>query len=460
MLYRPTLESVSLHQVPLWFENAKLGVFIHWGLYSVPAWAPTAGNLGETQETGNWTEWFAQNPYAEWYANSVRIAASPTQRHHFDTYGHGFPYTDFAPIFNEAVEAWDPSGWASFFKQIGARYLVLTTKHHDGFLLWPSSHPNPFHADYYCSRDLVDELGQAARMEGLTMAYYYSGGVDWTFNSQVVRNTRDLRRATPQSQEYVSYANAHWHELIDKYETAILWNDIAYPQQTDTNQLFADYYNKMPEGLVNNRFNQFFEAEGRKSAAPVHSDFTTPEYLQYDAIQSKKWESCRGLGASFGYNQEEGEEHHLSVRELIHSFVDIVSKNGNLLINVGPNAQGEIPELQRQPLIGLGKWLEINGSALFETRPWIRAEGKTDSGVSVRFTQDDRSLYVTLLGGDETQEFSIPGLSTEDGTTVHVLGQSNRAQVIGQDGGLAIRTDKPLDNEFGSSLRICPPPSA
>ena len=459
MTYLPTLESVSTHKVPAWFDNAKLGIFIHWGLYSVPAWAPNSGNLGETQETGNWTDWFAQNPYAEWYANTMRIAGSPTQRHHFDTYGHGFAYTDFAPMFNEAVEAWDPEEWASFFKQVGARYVVLTSKHHDGFLLWPSTHPNPFHDGYFCRRDLMEELGQAVRAAGLTMAAYYSGGVDWTFNPQVVRSIPDLRRATPQSPEYVAYANAHWYELMGKYETAILWNDIAYPQQTDTNRLFADYYNLRPDGLVNNRFQQFFDAQGSRSTVPVHFDFTTPEYQQHDTIQSQKWESCRGIGASFGYNQQEGGEQYLSAQALIHGFVDIVSKNGNLLINVGPTAQGVIPEIQRERLTTLGRWLDVHGPAIFDTRPWIRAEGQTDSGVDIRYTQDGRSLFAILLGGAQTQEFRIPGLATAPGTEVEVLGQPAAAQVTGQDGGLAVRTEVPLDNPIASALRISPLPS-
>ena len=457
--YHPTLESVSEHPVPAWFDNAKLGIFIHWGLYSVPAWAHNSGNLGETQETGNWTDWFAQNPYAEWYANTVRIAGSPTQRHHFDTYGHGFAYTDFAPMFNAAVEAWDPDEWAGFFNSVGARYVVLTSKHHDGFLLWPSLHPNPYHPDYFCQRDLLDELGKAVRAQGLRMAYYYSGGVDWTFNPQVVRSIPDLRRATPQSNEYVAYANAHWYELMSKYETAILWNDIAYPQQTNTNLLFADYYNQMPEGVVNNRFNQFFDASGSQSTARVHYDYATPEYQQYDAIQLQKWESCRGIGASFGYNQLEGGEQYLSAESLIHSFVDIVSKNGNLLINVGPTAQGIIPEIQRERLTVLGTWLDVNGNAIFDTRPWIRAEAKTDSGVEVRFTQDGRSLFAILLGGGQAQEFLIPGLTVSPDTEVEVLGQSVPAQVLNRNGGLVIRTETPLSNEIGSALRISPIPA-
>ena len=245
---------------------------------------------------------------------------------------------------------------------------------------------------------------------------------------------------------------------MSKYETAILWNDIAYPQQTNTNLLFADYYNQMPEGVINNRFNQFFDASGRQSTAPVHYDFSTPEYQQYDAIQLQKWESCRGIGASFGYNQLEGGEQYLSAESLIHSFVDIVSKNGNLLINVGPTAQGIIPELQRERLTVLGNWLDVNGNAIFDTRPWNRAEAKTDTGIDVRFTQDGRSLFAILLGGGQAREFFIPGLAVPPNTEVEVLGQSVAARVLSQDGGLAIRTDTPLNGEIASAIRISPIP--
>ena len=139
--------------------------------------------------------------------------------------------------------------------------------------------------------------------------------------------------------------------------------------------------------------------------------------------------------------------------------MDIVSKNGNLLINVGPTAQGIIPEMQRERLTVLGNWLDVNGNAIFDTRPWNRAEAKTDSGVEVRFTQDGRSLFAILLGGGQAQEFLIPGLTVSPDTEVEVLGQSVPAQVLNQNGGLAIRTETPLSNEIGSALRISPIPA-
>lgn len=451
MPYEPTLDSVSGHPVPAWYNDAKLGIFVHWGLYSVPAWAPTEGDLGETQETGQWTEWFASNPYAEWYANSVRISGSPTQRHHFQTYGHGFSYKDFAPEFNRAVESWDPASWASFFKRAGAKYVVLTTKHHDGFLLWPSDTPNPFHEDYHCRRNVVWELASAVRAAGMSMAYYYSGGIDWTFHPQVIRRRQDM--AAPQSKQYIDYANAHWYELIEKYDTRILWNDISYPMHTNTNRLFADYYNRMPDGVINNRFHQRFDPPGH-AMVPVHFDFTTPEYRQYDSIQKQKWESCRGIGASFGYNRQEGPAHHLAAEDLIHSFIDIVSKNGNLLINVGPTAQGEIPALQRRPLEALGQWLEVNGDAIFGTRPWRRAEDTTQEGLSVRYTRKREFLYAIVLGGQGVRECRIPGLQAVDDVSVEILGQEEAPEVKGGVGGLTVRSARPWSDPYATTLRI------
>ncbi len=136
-------KSLYQHAVPPWFHNAKLGIFIHWGLFSVPGWASVAHNLHEMMENGDWETWFRNNAYAEWYANTIKLEGCPAQEYHQETFGD-MPYTGFAPMFNEAITAWNPDAWARTFKRVGAQYVVLVTKHHDGFLLWPSEHPNPF----------------------------------------------------------------------------------------------------------------------------------------------------------------------------------------------------------------------------------------------------------------------------------------------------------------------------
>ena len=457
MTYQPTYESVHSHPIPAWFDDAKLGIFIHWGLYSVPAYAPNAGELHEIIASGEWAKWFANNPYAEWYMNSYQIEGSPTQQYHRAKYGADFDYKDFVAHFNEAIKAWDPGAWARLFKQINARYVVLTTKHHDGFLMWPSQTPNPFIPGYHADRDLVGELGTAVNEQGLRMAYYYSGGVDWTFNPHVVQHITDLQKAVPQMPEYVDYANAHWRELIDRYNTNILWNDIAYPKATNLNELFAEYYNKRPDGVINNRFTQEFRMDNVGIVSDSHFDFETPEYTSFSEIRTKKWESCRGIGASFGYNQIEGPEQYQSVENLVRSLVDIVSKNGNLLLNIGPMADGTIPLMQLERLVGLGAWLDVNGAAIFETRPWQTAEGKTDGDIDVRFTQKGDTLYATLLATPAGDQFVLKGLQAASGTSIHALGQAAATWQQTEDGLLVTLPDV-LADAPAHALAIAPAP--
>jgi alpha-L-fucosidase len=479
LAYQPTRKSLREHPVPDWYQDAKLGIFVHWGLYSVPGWAPTTGKHGELQGREGWAAWFARNPYAEWYLNSLRITDSPTHRHHVQTYGADFAYDDFVPLFNEAIGAWDPHEWAEMFQRAGAQYAVLTTKHHDGFLLWPSRYPNPRKTGYTAGRDLVGELAAAVRAQGMRMGLYYSGGLDWTFDQSPILDILDLLLTVPQASDYVEYANHHWRELINLYRPSILWNDIGYPAAADLKALFADYYNQIPGGVINDRWSQFKAAGSRilhrrpvravlswaigqalsRGISPPSSglfDFRTPEYTSFDQITIKKWESTRGIGYSFGYNQNEGPEHCISAEELIRSFVDIVSKNGNLLLNVGPMADGTIPEIQRERLLGLGQWLEVNGEAIFGTRPWVHAEGRTGEGIDVRFTQDGKALYAILLDRPEQVQVTLESLLVDEGTTVHLLGHQPRLDWRQEGENLVITLPQGLPASSAYALRLTP----
>ena len=392
--FEPDWESLKTHEVPAWYHDAKLGIFVHWGLYSVPAWAPPTGELGKV----DWNRWFYENPYAEWYLNSLRLPESETYRHHAATYGASFDYYRFADTFLREIAKWKASNWAKLFRETGARYAVLTTKHHDGFTLWPSRIKNPHRERVNCPRDLVGDFTRAMRAEGLKAGLYYSGGLDWTFDSRPITKLSDLAATAPQTQEYADYADAHWRELIDRYQPAILWNDISYPKLGRLKEIFADYYNRFPDGLVNNRF-----------GAP-HADFTTPEYSKYDQVVEKKWESCRGLGFSFGYNQREDARHVLSSRQLIELLIDIVAKNGNLLLNVGPRADGSIPEIQVSRLRELGSWMRIHGEGIYGTRPHTTPAVRTKTGTEVRFTRKDRTLFAFLLSDPGQPQIEIPGV--------------------------------------------------
>ncbi|MAS36350.1 MAG: alpha-L-fucosidase [Anaerolineaceae bacterium] len=441
MTFEPTLQSVKSHQVPQWYHDAKLGIFIHWGLYSVPAWAAHGGDLGTIQETGGWREWFKNNSYAEWYLNTLKFEDGPTREYHNQTYGADFDYDQFAPMFNEAVANWNPNDMARLFEKVGARYVVLTTKHHDGFTLWPTKYPCPRKDNYFTQRDLVGELTDAVRQHNMKMGLYYSGGLDWAFNETRIEDMEDVRGTIVEEPEFVDYSLAHWRELIDVYQPAILWNDIGYPSDADLPELFAYYYNNVTDGVINDRFTQVRDLppgqRGPSFTLPKkqHYDFVTPEYRTFSEIQEKKWETCRGIGHSFGYNRNEGDEQLIAPDALVHMFVDVVSKNGNLLLNVGPMADGTIPQNQQQRLETLGDWLAINGEAIFSTRPWSRAEGKTSQGVGVRFTKTDNNLYATLMGTPAESQITIEGLDVPADSTIHLLGQSDPLtwQRVGSD---------------------------
>lgn len=380
--YTGKWESVNTHQVPKWYDDCKFGIFIHWGIYSVPAYAPHTWELGEVDSK----EWFADNPYAEWYYNSLNIGKGPTYEHHMEKYGKDFKYEDFIPMWK--AENWDPAKWAELFKKAGAQYVVLTTKHHDGFCLYPSKY-----TDFNCvkmgpKRDITGELTDAVRAEGIRMGLYYSGLIDWQYANDPIFEDDDLFGTASPTFEYADYSYKQMMELVDTYEPSLVWNDIGWPKQSEEMMPFflAHYYNKVEEGVVNDRFNDRYH------------DFLTKEYKQGKVDRSEKWEMCRGMGLSFGYNENEGDDQIISEQGLISLLVGTVANNGNLLINIGPKADGTIPAEQERRLLVLGKWLETNGEGIYETRCSRRESIVLDNGTAVHFTAKGSDLYVFVDG--------------------------------------------------------------
>ena len=380
--YTGKWESVNTHQVPKWYDDCKFGIFIHWGIYSVPAYAPHTWQLGEVDSK----EWFADNPYAEWYYNSLNIGKGPTYEHHMEKYGKDFKYEDFIPMWK--AENWDPAKWADLFKKAGAQYVVLTTKHHDGFCLYPSKY-----TDFNCvkmgpKRDITGELTDAVRAEGIRMGLYYSGLIDWQYANDPIFEDDDLFGTASPTFEYADYSYKQMMELVDTYEPSLVWNDIGWPKQSEEMMPFflAHYYNKVEEGVVNDRFNDRYH------------DFLTKEYKQGKVDRSEKWEMCRGMGLSFGYNENEGDDQIISEQGLISLLVGTVANNGNLLINIGPKADGTIPAEQERRLLVLGSWLETNGEGIYETRCSRRESVVSDNGTAVHFTAKGSDLYVFVDG--------------------------------------------------------------
>jgi alpha-L-fucosidase len=458
----------TLHRsraTPQWYDDAKLGVFIHWGPASVPAFAAGSPlNPGELVEMLFYDSPRKDLPYADWYLNAMSYADSETARHHAATYGNA-PYSDFKAVFESRVnEGWNPDAWADLFYRAGAKYVVLVTKHHDGYTLWPSEVTNPNRENWGSTRDLVGELAAAVRARGMRFGTYYSTGLDWSFEL-VTEGDRigDVMRSAPDTQEYADYVYNHLVELIDRYKPDVLWADIGYPSKGRQGELFDYYFTQVPDGTVNDRWGAVdvlgriadvpggtwvLKALGRLLISmepdplkddPARFGYKTAEYDSLPGIPPYKWESTRGLGGSFAYNARETAADTLKAKDLIDFLIDTVAKNGNVLINVGPDSYGQIPSIQQSPLIGLGDWLAVNGEAIYGTRPWIQF--KNSVGRELRYTRSDNALYAIVLG-DVGESFSIEQPNA-NWNSVDVLGAAV-LRTEKRDSELAIFLDKPI----------------
>ena len=444
--YEPTLTSLRAHPVPDWYHDAKLGIFIHWGLFSIPAFAPRMGLIHEVARD-HYDDFVPCTPYTEWYENAIKFAWSPSARFHAEHYD-GQPYAAFREPFKCGVAQWDPAAWAGLFRAAGARYVVLVAKHHDGFSLWPTGVRHPYRDGWHTARDIVGELAAAVRAQGLRFGVYYSGGIDWSFNPTPLRTPVEFFASVPDREPYQSYAVEQVRELIERVQPDVLWNDICWPTEpARLRRLFADYYNALPEGVVNDRWQtptallpllrtrigrglanglvkrvmRWLQPELPTPRVP-HYDFRTPEYTTFRNIRRRKWEANRGLGRSFGYNRDEQSGDLLSITDLVHLFVDIVSKNGNLLLNLGPRGDdAAIPEAQAERVLALGAWLTRNAEAIYGTRPWIRADGTTTDGIPVRFTCRGDTLYAILLGTPQAGTVTLAGVDVKP-VRVRILG--------------------------------------
>jgi alpha-L-fucosidase len=393
----------------------------------VPCFAPVDHDLGELVAEGKWEDVFKSSPYVEWYLNSWSFEDSAVTAYHDATYP-GRTYESFADEFRERSRGADVADWAPLFRMAGAKYVVPVTKHHDGFLMWHSGVPNPYRDNWMTDRDVIGELAAAVRNEGMRFGLYYSGGLDWTFQPPPIRDIAGLFTNIPPQPEYLDYATAHYHELIDRFLPDVLWNDIGWPLAADSTDIINHYYDKVPHGVVNDRFNMLGVMGGTH-----HADFRTPEYSTKAA--DGKWEVCRGIGRSFGYNRMESESSYPSVDENIWQLVDIVARGGNLLLNVGPTAEGQIPNTQAARLMGMGWWLRVNADAIYGTRPG----GVTTAadGRPVAMTHTDTTTYLIAQGGP-CNELRVECPKPGEGWEVRMMGNSRVLPHTWVDGELRI----------------------
>lgn len=373
--YEANWESINRRPTPEWFEDIKFGIFIHWGVYAVPAWAPANENIGVYAK---YSEWYW------WRINEDSKAGKMFRDYHNKMYGPDFKYQDFAGDFK--AEHWNPEQWADIFKRSGAKYVMLTSKHHEGFTLWPSEQSwNWNSVDVGPHRDICGDLSKAVKDAGLHMGFYYSL-YEW-YNPTYKNNL----------EKYVdSHMIPQMKDLVTRYEPDFLWTDGEWDHPSEkwkSTEFLAWLFNESPvkENIcINDRW-------GKETRGKLGGYFTTEYGHVYGDVEninevSHPWEECRGIGTSFGYNQVENLNNYLSSKACIDLLIEKVAGGGNLLLDIGPTADGRIPVIQQQRLLDIGAWLDINGEAIYGTRKWEGAENNKKENVF--FTKKGNDLYV------------------------------------------------------------------
>jgi alpha-L-fucosidase len=351
-------EALDRRPIPDWFRDAKFGIFIHWGVYSVPAWAPVDADNNLR--------------YAEWYWHSLTTGKSlpegapdgATWRFHQRVFGANFAYEDFAPLFR--AELFDSEQWAETLLAAGARYVVLTSKHHDGFALWPSAEASKAWDRPWSSteigpkRDLVGDLTKAVRKQGLRMGLYYSL-YEW-YNPLWIAD---------RSQYVREHMHPQFRDVVSRYRPSLIFADGEWDLTSadwGSTELLRWLFEESPskdDVVVNDRWGS--------DTRHLHGGYWTTEYTPGMSSLKHTWEESRGIAYSYAYNRAERAGDYRSGRELVLILADIVSRGGNLLLGIGPTADGRIPVIMEQRLLDIGSWLLVNGEAIYASRPWLRS---------------------------------------------------------------------------------------
>jgi alpha-L-fucosidase len=421
--FKPNWKSLETFRVPDWYQEGKFGIFIHWGVYSVPAF-------------GN--EWYPRNMYQQ---------GSPEFKHHVETYGPQlqFGYKDFIPMFK--AEKFDPRQWSKLFKDAGAKFIVPVAEHHDGFPMYAYSFTEWSAAKRGPKRDVIGELAQAVKGDGLVFGasshraehwWFFDGGM--TFDSDV-KDARsaglygpahDRKKAEAKIQLPDEAFLDDWLirtcELVDKYQPQLIWFDwwIAQPVFHPRLQKFAAYYyNRGVEWKKGVAIN--YKKHGGESF-PDKAGVLDIERGQLAAIRPYFWQTDTAVAKnSWGYVQNQD---YKTVDSIVDDLVDIVSKNGALLLNIGPKPDGTIPEHEQSMLLEIGRWLKVNGEAIYGTRPWKTfGEGPTQvvegsfgdtkrkafTGQDIRFTTKEGKLYAIDLAWPEKGKLMVKSLAKISG---------------------------------------------
>lgn len=377
----PTFDQIYKRKMPTWFNEAKFGVFIVWGIYSVPGWAPKGG-------------------YAEWYGGNLNDPNGETRKYHDKVYGKDFKYDQFVPMLTG--EGFNAEEWTGLIQKSGAKYVVTASNYHDGFAMYPSKYSESIFGDHWNSfdrgpkRDVLGELGNAGNAKGLKMGIYYSIYEWW--HPLYVKG--DLEKYA------VEHFLPKFKEVVTNYKPSVIFLDgeWLHPYKTWHSEEAANWlYTQSPvkdEVVVNDRWGW---------TRSQYGDYYSSEYGGGDYSPVHPWQEDRGIGKSYGYNRNEDAWDYNTRAELINLLSTICSNGGNLLLDIGPTADGHIPPIMQERLLQIGEWLKPNGEAIYGTTAspfWPR---KFEWGVC---TYKDKTIYLHLFDQSKSV-IDIQGLENE-----------------------------------------------
>jgi alpha-L-fucosidase len=409
--YQPNWKSLDSRPIPPWYDQAKFGIFIHWGVFSVPAFA--CDNLFSA-EWYEWAVWGDKVPCAVQFHNRVYP---------------NMAYADFAPMFR--AELFDPDAWAETFVKAGARYVVFTTKHHDGFCNWPSSVSwNWNSVDIGPHRNNVRDLVNAFRRHGLHVGLYFSL-FEW-FNPLYLAD----KRVNGTTQVYVNTTVLpQLYDIVNTFHPELIFSDGDWemtPEYWQSKEFLSWLYNYSPVKdvvVVNDRWGI--------GAACHHGGYWTC-YDRYNpgVLQSHKWENAFTIDAnSWGLNRASNMSSYLSIEDILYQLVSSVATNGNILMNVGPAADGTIPPIYEERLLQIGQWLRTNGEAIYATRPWSKAQNQTDR---IWYTSKGSVVYAIALDWP-VQKLHLNAPTPTSQTQIILLGYNVPLKYSNESGGLTIQ---------------------
>jgi alpha-L-fucosidase len=464
--FHASWDSLETYQVPQWYQDAKFGIFIHWGVYSVPAFD------------------------SEWYPRNMYQKDEPAFKHHVETFGPQFTfgYKNFIPRFTAAK--FDANQWADLFRQAGAKFVVPVAEHHDGFPMYDCSFTDYSAAKMGPKQDIVGELAAAVRKQGMHFGasshraehwWFYDGGMQFDSDVQDPRNLGLYGPAQPKrlpgadhdndpNEAYLNDWLARSTEIVDKYQPDLVWFDwwIEEPAFVPYLQKFAAfYYNRgaqWKKGVVINYKNKAF---------PERAAVLDIERGQLQELRPLFWQTDTSISVkSWGYIEN---DQFKTADSIVDQLVDISSKNGALLLNIGPRPDGTIPEQAQAILLDIGKWLAVNGESIYGTRPWkVFGEGPTQvaggsfkdtatkpfTGEDIRFTTRGNTLYAIALAWPENGKLVVKSLAAgspnavREIKTVQLLGYQGKLKFVRGADGLSVDLPAQKPNDYAYAFKI------